>query len=480
MSIKSVHPEYASAASQWERCRDAAAGEDAIKSKTTLYLPMLSGAEQGEYSSYIQRALFYNATGRTIDGMTGAIFMKDPTVDLTGQLKSAKDLDKFVKGSDSFVTLARKAVREICVVSRAGLLVDSAEKEGGIPYICMYSAEDIRNWEEELIDGDIVLTRLILRENKYESKPEDPTGLEKELVVYYRELFLEETEEGYVYKGRLWRPSVNQNGERDIEKYLPGTTYTPTKLGGKTLNRIPFVFMNVLGNTPSVSKPVILDLVNVNISHYRTSADLEHGRHFTALPTPYACGFDVSRGQTLKIGSTTAWIADSPDANAGFLEFTGSGLTSLSDALIEKAKQMAVLGARLLEEQKADAEAAETVRLRQSGESGILSSIARSVSEALTFCVEIVIDWAGLTSECKVQLNTDYFTPTPDPQLFNILFESYQSGAISWDTWFYNLKKHDIAPPGVDGNEERTRIDIAPMSLPSNSAENIQELDGEV
>ena len=46
--------------------RDACAGERAVKSKGTLYLPRLEGmSDPGEYASYLDRATFYPFTGKT-------------------------------------------------------------------------------------------------------------------------------------------------------------------------------------------------------------------------------------------------------------------------------------------------------------------------------------------------------------------------------------------------------------------------------
>jgi hypothetical protein len=58
-------------------------------------------------------------------------------------------------------------------------------------------------------------------------------------------------------------------------------------MNGKPLDFIPFTFLSTDDNTAEVDEPPLIDLVNVNLSHYRTCADLEHGAHFTGLPTPY-------------------------------------------------------------------------------------------------------------------------------------------------------------------------------------------------
>jgi hypothetical protein len=50
----------------------------------------------------------------------------------------------------------------------------------------------------------------------------------------------------------------------------------------------------------------------VNLDHYRLHADYRHGMHFTALPTAWVSGFD--KAATLRIGSSTAWVTDTPGA----------------------------------------------------------------------------------------------------------------------------------------------------------------------
>lgn len=129
----------------------------------------------------------------------------------------------------------------------------------------------------------------------------------------------------------------------------------------------------------------------MNLDHYRLDADYKHGMHFTALPTAWVSGFD--KNETLKIGSSTTWTTDTPGASAGFLEYTGQGLTTIERALDRDERMMAVLGARLLERQKKVGETAQSIELRQGGESSIAGSIAGSVSASMTQILRWVYWW---------------------------------------------------------------------------------------
>ena len=97
-------------------------------------------------------------------------------------------------------------------------------------------------------------------------------------------------------------------------------TRIPLRLG-KPLPLIPFVFHGPRHSLPDVDELPLADIIAVNLDHYRLDADYKHGLHFTALPTAWVSGFD--KGASLRIGSSTAWVSETPGATAGFLEFTG-------------------------------------------------------------------------------------------------------------------------------------------------------------
>ena len=199
-----------------------------------------------------------------------------------------------------------------------------------------------------------------------------------------------------------------------------------------------------------VDRLPLSDMIAVNLDHYRLDADFKHGLHFTALPTAWVSGFDKT--STLRIGSSTAWVAETPGATAGFLEFTGQGLTTFERAMDRDERLMAVLGSRLLEDQKKVGETAQAIELRQSGEYSVLGSVATSVSESLTQVLRWVYWWNSTedvpdsvtSGEVLMQLNTDFSTKGMDSQELQAVVAAWQSGAISQDTMF------ELVPQGRD------------------------------
>ena len=78
--VDTPHNDYSDMLERWERCRDAAAGLDAVRKAKTKYLPKLSGQDDSEYRGYLKRADFYAAMGASIQAHVGQVFRKAPKI----------------------------------------------------------------------------------------------------------------------------------------------------------------------------------------------------------------------------------------------------------------------------------------------------------------------------------------------------------------------------------------------------------------
>ena len=93
-------------------------------------------------------------------------------------------------------------------------------------------------------------------------------------------------------------------------------------------------------------------------------------------------------------------MTETRGASAGFLEYTGHGLTTFERAMDREERLMAILGARLLETQKRVGEAAEAIELKQSGENSILG--ARSLDSMMELFRRGEVLPEGRTNEGEV------------------------------------------------------------------------------
>lgn len=458
MPITTKIESYDEYVSQWQRCRDAVNGSDAIKARGGTYLPHLSEQSGEEYTAYKMRALWYGAAARTTQGLVGAIMRKDPVVTIPAAL--ADHVKDVTLTGISFTAFAKTTLEEVLKTGRYGVLVDmpAAEHETQRPYYAAYSAESIINWETVAVHGVQKLTLVVLCERVMVPKPDDRYA--RQCVEQYRVLRLNDAN---TYEVETYRESVNTKGDWESQGVV-----TPT-FRGAPFTYIPFCFFGPNTITSAIEKPPILDLVDVNLSHYRSSADLEHGRHFCGLPVYFFSG--IPSLEKIRIGSSQALTAVDPNAKAMIVEFTGQGLGALEKALESKEKLMAVLGARLLEESKSAVEAADTLSMRFSGEQSVLRSVASSVSTGLSKLLEWAALWSGVSPEeaktATAKLNTDFMDARLSFTEAESLVRIWQSGAISYETMYYSMERGEVTRPGVTAEDERELIDSQqPTSLP--------------
>ena len=501
MPVNSTHPDYDANILPWMRARDVYAGEDAVKAAGQRYLPRLDCQDDTEYAAYKQRASFFNATARTADGFTGLIFRREPVVKLpqdplpisnrqlpNSASRLAAALKEFLNNCDLLGTTlsayAKMLVAEIILVGRAGTLVDW--ESDGVPraYAVRYKAEDILNWRTSMVNGRQVLSLVVLREDVASGKDD---GFVCEPVEQIRVLRLEPVEAGPATGGRkngssrstLTRPAATLSRSRGrgtsaewqcvVEIWQRGSTgkrewqLVETKVPvrrGKPLPLIPFVFHGPRHSLPEVDKIPLDDIIAKNLDHYRLDADYKHGMHYTALPTAWVSGFD--KNSSLRIGSSTAWVAETPGATAGYLEFHGQGLATFERAMDRDEQLMAVLGTRMLESKKRVGETAAAIELRQSGENSILNTVSLSVSASLTQVLRWVYWWNSTEAIpdaigpdlVLVTLNNDFSITGMSALEITALVAAWQAGAISQATMLDLFRAGEVIAPGRTNDEE--------------------------
>lgn len=443
---------------RWKKCRDASIGQDAVHKAGQTYLPALTGQNAKAYESFKNRTPFFNATQRTIDGLVGMVYRKYPTAVAPDAM--AEILDDLTLEGESADLVSKEFLREVVSVGRVGALVEYPRMEEGIPtlaqasamnlrpYVVEYKAEQIENWRTARVNNKLQPVMVKLRETVTEWEGYEPADVDQ-----IRYLLLDE--------GRYIQRVYRKTKEKDWEQY--GPDIVPLRRGAP-LDFIPFVCFGPNELSLEVEKPPIMDLVEMNLSHYRTCADYENGAHFCGVPTPILAGFQFDeKDSDVALGGNAIVSAD-PNANASFLEFTGQGLTALKDLKIEKEAQMAALGSRMLAAEKKQSEAADTVRLRHAGEGAVLSSMAKTVSEGMTLLLQIAADWQGIAGEIDFELNSDFFDQTMTAQDLTALVSAWQAGAISGETLWYNIQKGELANQSVSYEDEQARINSAPPS----------------
>jgi hypothetical protein len=484
MSVKTQHPEYTAMLNRWTRCRDTADGQDAVHAAGSTYLPVLKDQTTEEYNSYKMRATFYNATWRTIAGLQGMLFRKPATIDVPDTITPL--LKDVTMTGESLYLFAMETVEECLTVGRIGVFVDypvidllsmtaaDAMAQNLRPMLKSYVAESIINWKTGLVNNAITLTMVVL----IEAKDVKVDEFLSEIKIQYRVLDLAVVE-GDATNTLQYRVRVIEHDDKTNMDILISQVYPI--INGKPLNFIPFYFISADSIDPEVDAPPLIDLVDINLSHYRTNADYEHGCHFTGLPTPIISGYTpTNEGESFYIGSTKAWVFPRPEAKATFLEFTGTGLKALQENLDRKEMQMAILGARMLEGQQNRGQSENTTTLNLGGEQSMLSAMSEAVSMGLERALQTFSLFANATSTpIKYRLNKDFFPMPMSALSLTALVASWQNGAISYETLFDNLKRGEIIDIDQTITQELAKMDQHKPVIPGGTKVNQSSTGGQ-
>lgn len=334
-------------------------------------------------------------------------------------------------------------------LGRAGLLTDYPSTAapttradalaGNIrPTIIRYKPEQIINWRTRTIGSRVMLCLVVLRET-YVS---DDDGFAETVNEQFRVLRLDLESGNYVVE-------IHRNGETGGLAVFE--TYQPTDGKGLPLKEIPFSFIGAEDNDPDVDRPPLLDIAELNVAHYRNSADYEESAFIVGQPTPVLAGLtkqwvDEALKGRIRFGARGAI----PLPVGGSAELLQAEPNTLAlEAMQHKEKQMIALGAKLIEntgtQQTATEATIDTVL-----DNSVLGTAARNVSMAYRKC----LNWAWLYMTGEVvddpevidyELNTDFAARTLTAQDRQQIVQAWIQNAITWEEMRWNLKRSGVA-----------------------------------
>ncbi len=441
------HPDFTYYWALWRTLRDCYAGEPAIKAAGQLYLRKLSAHKDSEYEGFLSRAYFYNAVRRTHDGLMASLFRKPPEFTLPPAAKSL-NLENITLDGQSAMQLAKAAAAEVTLLGRYGMLVDlpdSGDLDSVRPYVSGYTAECIYSWRTVLHRGRRVLDRVVLRENEVVL---NDYGTDHQPIIRVLRLDPDPTApDRMLYSQEIITP----HADPDVAPYV---RTVPVDIRGRSLDYIPFVFCNAKSLTPGCEAPPLMDVATINVSHYQSTALLEHGRFYAGMPTyVISAGTDaspVTEGQALAVGPSNVWELEK-DSKAWILEFNGHGLSFLENAVDSKQLQMQSLGGKLISSQrKAAALSSEAYSLMEAGDEATLLDVAEQVERAMALVLTVLADFEGIDIPAKqaivVEMNKEFVRSDLTARELRAIQALYTGGLIPLDVLYYALRSVNVIP----------------------------------
>ena len=416
------------------------------------------------YQDYLNRAVFYNVTRRTVSALVGQIFSKYPTYDLNELAYLETDVDG---SGESLVQQAKDATIQCLLKGGGGLLADmpvnsgatkASMAKGGIrPTIIHYERESIINWRVSKVGAVHKLSLLVLSESYIAEDDGYEQKLGEQLLVLRLVDGLAESEILQKIDGNWLSQGVNRL----------------TDHSGSQLTEIPFYFYGAVNNDAEIDGSPVYDLAELNVAHFRNSADLEESLFIAGQPTLVVSGL------------TEEWVKDT--LSGGIAIGSRSGIllpqggtaqmiqaqsdSALFEAMQHKEAQMKALGAKLVETSKQAKTATEAAQ-DSADETSTLTTIANNISDAYSKAVRACGRYVGIATDgLFVTLNTQFNFAKMSPEQQAQMVANWQGGAITFAEMRAAMVESEIATIEDSAEAAQTIASEQGAFLDTNEAE---------
>lgn len=438
--ITTKHADYDANIALWKKVDDVCKGQKTIKDagKTYLPVPETFGAGDAErYKDYLGRAVFYGVTGRTLGSYVGTAFNKLPAFIAPDDLAY---LERNADGAGrSIYQCSQRMLRAVLKQYRCGVYVDypnvAASKnkaqdksKDAYPMIHVIKAEAIEDWDHIVVGNQRKLSFIKIRESVSKREAD---GFSSKSQDQYRVLRLEQTDQSFIYTVQVYILDKDNN-------WVAQEKITPTDYSGAQWEYIPFTFCGAVDNTDEINNAPLLDLADLNLAHYRNSADVEEsgfiiGQPTVSLPDVTNEQYEIIKRDKLAIG-----------ARSGFptkVEIVQADPNNLALGLADKKwVQMKELGARLIEAGSANKTATQADNedsIQHSVVSLAVSNISEALTTALRWCAKFALPNYDLSAdELNYSISQDFNKPKFSEERAKRLYDAAIAEKLPFSVWY--------------------------------------------
>jgi hypothetical protein len=431
-------------------------GTNYLRDMSETYLPQEPREDDDAYETRVDRSVLSPYTSRLIETAAGAILRKP--IHIEGDpywLGIAQNIDGLGSNINEY---ARRALVSSLTYGHSAILVDYpaamgarnlAEERamGRRPYFVHVDAPQIWGWRKEPGTNRLLQVRI----HDYDVRPLNEFGEEQ----------VEEMR--VIYPGRYDLYTLGQ----ELVEF--------TASGGYSLDEIPLVPIYSNRRGLLVSQPPLLDIANLNITHYQRQADLIHALHIAAMPTLVLEGWDDTTGSAT-MGVNYA-IAMQPGNKAYYVQADATSFDAQMAELQSLESQMSTLGVTKLFGQKFVAESAEAKRIDQAQSNSVLSIISQELESALNQAFAFAAQYVGMEPpEITIDRDFDYYRLIG--QDVSVLAQLNQMGKISDAMLLEVLRRGEVLPDNINIEDELEASTENALALPE-AAENSGDEDME-
>lgn len=419
----------------WAKLDTVLEGTDAMRAAAGTYLPQHERESDTRYQERLQRNTLLNMLQMTLDSWTGKPFGKSIVVsdDTPDSIKAIHDnvdlqgnnIDVFSRHwfnsglAKGFSHVMVDFPRPADVGNRKRTLRDDRE-ELLRPFLVHIPPENLFFAYKVNEQGVERLAHVRIMETVTEMKGfEEITvrqirQIEPGMVTIYREQQVRNTRE-------LQWVAVDEY-PFDLN-YIPITTFYAEKQG----------FM--------LSKPPLLDLADLNVSHWQSNSD--QLAILTVARFPILAASGAMSDTDVNIGPNKWLCTPDPSGRFYYVEHSGAAINSGREHLLDLEEKMAGYGATFL--QKRPGGASATARALDSVEStSPLQDMAVRFKDSLKSAMQMAADWLGEDTGGEYQITTDFGLSDEGGAKLQALQLARASNDISREVYLTELKRFGV------------------------------------
>lgn len=202
-----------------------------------------------------------------------------------------------------------------------------------------------------------------------------------------------------------------------------------------------------------LGKPPMMELAELNVSHWAQSSDLSNIIHIVTVPFLLAKGLSQmdanGQVQSLEIKVNGALQTPNPQASVEWIEHTGNAVASAQENLDRLVKRMEHLGNQLTTQASTSVTATQSAISAAEANSDLKSmalGLQDGINTALYFTAEIL----GEQSYGEASVNTSFSVDFVDVDTFARVVDLFNAGLISREDMLAEAKRRNIIDPSAE------------------------------
>ena len=309
----------------WPMLHSLLAGTAGMRAAGQLFLPQEDKEEDAKYNVRLNRAHLYNMLETALDRLVSKPFARPVVIEDDQIAKLDSRIQPLLYNTDgvgtSLTQFAKEIFRKGLEYGLTHVLVDfpataggqtfDDETNGGVrPHLIRIDPPNMLGWRTRSVGSAVMLDEIRFRE--IVSRPDGMYG-ESE-IEQVRVMRSDGTWE-------VWEREDNRG--------------TWTETGGTNLGDAPHTYPGVPLHTFYTNRtrfmegePPLKNLMEINVAHWQTNADVRNALKMVLAAIFYAFGFDDKELQEMVFGGNMFIRTDrsASEAEVGFAEHTGQGL----------------------------------------------------------------------------------------------------------------------------------------------------------